>query len=126
MAEYDECTPKCLTRCKYIEISHQVTTTHISPTAIDKAVSDIRQIAEEPWMAESVILNMTFLQLYYATNMFRVHEHTQRFTIDSLISRVGGIMGLWAGMSLVTLCQLLVYLLYTIVSWVLLPPEKRE
>ncbi len=60
--------------------------------------------------------SFTVLDVYYGDVNYRVTEHHERITVDRLISKIGGSMGLWAGMSLVTLVQLLVYVLHGVLQ----------
>ncbi len=56
------------------------------------------------------------LDIFYGEVTYRVREQSERVTVDSLISKIGGSMGIWAGMSLVTVVQLLLYVLYGVLQ----------
>ena len=58
------------------------------------------------------------VSLFFESTKIRVVEKVERYTIETLISNVGGALGLWAGISIITMYQAIVYLLTAFVEFV--------
>jgi hypothetical protein len=56
------------------------------------------------------------ISIYFETTEILVTEKFQELTIVDILSRIGGLTGLWLGASLITLYQAVVYLIYGIVQ----------
>jgi hypothetical protein len=52
---------------------------------------------------------MILFEMYYQTDDIRVISKIEKITIDQLISNLGGALGLWTGLSLLTMFQAVVY-----------------
>ncbi len=109
---YKECTPKCHPPCHQLYVDQKVTTgVFPSPIQRENLLSITRSLPGLAHVTEDQLDSFAVLDLYYDDANYRVKEHHERITVDSLISKIGGSMGIWAGMSLVTVVQLLVYIL---------------
>ncbi len=54
--------------------------------------------------------------------IFQVVERHPRMTLDQLISNIGGQLGVWAGISILTLSQFVIY----IISGLFTDPKKKK
>ena len=50
------------------------------------------------------------LDVYYAEMSYEKVDQQMAFTVLSLLSEVGGFLGLWLGASILTLCEVIDYL----------------
>ncbi len=110
---YTGCHSKCLDACNGIAVKPRVTATKFP--AVGQLESFHRIYAtytNAPWMTSQDMQNLSIVQLYYDTSHYKVLELKQRVTLERLISQMGGVMGVWAGMSCVTLFQLILYFLH--------------
>lgn len=53
---------------------------------------------------------MALLEMYFESNQLVVMEKIRRMTVDSLISSIGGSLGVWTGISIISVAQALIYL----------------
>lgn len=53
---------------------------------------------------------LTMIELYYEIKQVRVIEKSPRLSIDELISNIGGCLGVWSGISFLSIFQILSYL----------------
>ena len=109
------CQRNCRRECEYTKIKHHSYETELSPLFKQVLISGAKEVA--PWVSDDEILNTSLYTFYYGSNVYQVQEQVERITVDTLISKIGGIMGIWAGMSLITIVQLVEYTFYIFVDW---------
>lgn len=56
--------------------------------------------------------NLTLVEIYFESTQYRVVTKMTRTTVDELISDIGGSLGVWTGISIVTIFQAVVYIAY--------------
>jgi Amiloride-sensitive sodium channel len=61
-------------------------------------------------MTEDEVKELILMELYYDNMQSRVIERMTRLSIDEFISNIGGCVGVWTGISLITIIQLLFYI----------------
>jgi hypothetical protein len=53
--------------------------------------------------------NIATLNLYFATLTVEMSVYSEKYTWDSIVSAIGGLVGVWAGASVITVIQALAY-----------------
>lgn len=108
------CVTQCTEPCEYDTLSAKISNAQFpSPRKLASLTTYFsRAMGQE--FTEDVVAELTLLEIYYETNQIKVVEKTERTSIDELISNIGGTLGVWMGISLVSVFQALVYILYAI------------
>ncbi|EFO82641.1 hypothetical protein CRE_00382 [Caenorhabditis remanei] len=100
-AKVDACKKKCKAPCHAWNYNKQVSYSSI-PSESSKAL-----ISKDEWnkMKRRIILDIYYSQLDYT-----IIKHVIAMPLSSLVAQIGGQFSLWAGGSLISLCQIIIYL----------------
>jgi hypothetical protein len=110
-----KCADQCPEPCTYRRIEAKISSSLlVPPNQLSGMRSAINQFftlnREEPTnYTEDQIRQLTSIELYYEMKQMRVVEKTPRSTIDELISNIGGCLGVWSGISFLSIFQIVCY-----------------
>lgn len=84
------------------------------PNKISKNLDAINNVLQQNGATNNFtkdrIRKLTMLELYYEMKQQRVVEKQPKMSIDDLISNIGGCLGVWSGISFLTLFQTVCYM----------------
>ncbi|CAI5455562.1 unnamed protein product [Caenorhabditis angaria] len=99
----EKCTKKCRAPCKSWTYGQKLS---YSPFTRKKNWGELFGNEEEFKRLQRTII----LDVYYSTLDFTCIKHVVAMPLQSLIAQIGGQFSLWAGGSLISLCQIVIYL----------------
>lgn len=97
------CRSKCKPRCKYWQYATAISYARFPLEHANKFV-----ISDEEW---SKMKNSIILDVYYERSEYTVIKHFSSMTVHSFIANIGGQYSLWLGGSVLTLIQVVVFLI---------------
>uniref|UniRef100_A0A914W120 Uncharacterized protein n=1 Tax=Plectus sambesii TaxID=2011161 RepID=A0A914W120_9BILA len=107
----DECAKACPEPCFDKRIETSVSFTGFPPK---NQVASLQKLLKpgKSQSLEEVWEDYVSIDIYFEKISVTVVEMYESFTLEDLVSNLGGVMSLWAGMSILTIVQGAVYLLY--------------
>uniref|UniRef100_A0AC35TM83 Amiloride-sensitive sodium channel n=1 Tax=Rhabditophanes sp. KR3021 TaxID=114890 RepID=A0AC35TM83_9BILA len=88
-----------------------------------KALSYITQ-HNSSWSPELISQNFIAVNVFFKENSYRVYEQIKGTTISECLSNIGGCLGLFLGLSIISLGEMFVY--FTKIFWVFLSKRRRN
>lgn len=112
---YRKCYESCPELCDFKRVEAKISSAKLIPSKkvksytryVNKAMS--RNKSNWRNMTEDEVQQLILLEMYYENNQARVIERMTRLSIDELISNIGGCVGVWSGISMITVVQVLFY-----------------
>ncbi len=129
------CLDECPTPCKYFEfetaLSHSNYPTDYYFNLLNSSKSKLNTIYQ-PYLKEinktslsdikeTVVNSILAVNIYYKDRSYVFINENPSITVDTWFGTVGGVLGLFMGMSMLTLCELFEFLFLLIV-----PPKKTN
>lgn len=108
-SSYHKCKMGCNESCDWQSISSVVSSTLFpAPNKVDK----LREILNSNGrnFSSEAVKRLALVEIYYGSLFIRYTERMERATVNELISNIGGALGAWAGISLITIYQAFIYL----------------
>lgn len=108
------CQDGCPEPCMYDSIVATISSSIlVSPSSMDVSVATFNKMmlgknASPIYSAEN-LRRLTLLELNYESRQIKVVERVQRLSIEELISNIGGCVGVWSGLSILSIVQIFVY-----------------
>lgn len=112
------CESSCKEPCETDFISIKLTTAQFpAPTKLASFATFLNRAYASADTNQSRNLNFTkeeieqliLLNIFYESNEYRVIEKVNRASADELVSNIGGVLGVWTGMSMITILQAFLY-----------------
>lgn len=109
-----ECPSECPESCSYRSVETKISSSLFLPlNKIGKLHQVINSLlaryGSEKNYTETELSQLTMVELFYESDQQRVVEKTPRMSIEELISNVGGCLGVWSGISFLSIFQILYY-----------------
>ncbi|CAB3399265.1 unnamed protein product [Caenorhabditis bovis] len=104
--KYDTKVAECKKRCKppcHAWSYHK----QVSYSTIPSSTTLLMMENEQEW---NELKSMIVLDVYYSQLDYTIIKHVIAMPLQSLIAQIGGQFSLWAGGSLISLCQIIIYL----------------
>ncbi|PAV84359.1 hypothetical protein WR25_20814 [Diploscapter pachys] len=98
--QIEKCNIKCKPPCKSWAFTKQLSYAPLSTNMVSKLTNGTQKES----LKRTIILDIFYEQLEYTTI-----KHVVAMPLPSLIAQIGGQFSLWAGGSLISLCQIVIY-----------------
>ncbi|XP_050401081.2 degenerin unc-8-like [Patella vulgata] len=112
-ADYDACDDKCPQACYEQRYEKSISMASWPSDAYEKQLTDRVQKTSSTLVNHKDFKTKEFvkLQVYYQELVFKRIENTKSYESMNLISDIGGQLGLWLGLSAITIGELISFLL---------------
>lgn len=105
-----ECTMECHEPCEYGRIDAKISSSlFVAPTAVGN-------IRYQSYFTDTVhnfsdedIQQVIMIEMFYEMKQQRVVEKKPRMSLDEFISNIGGCLGVWSGISFLSIIQIFFY-----------------
>ena len=107
----NECVRECREPCKRRRVQ---STLYVSESTVWRRREVLRNQLNSTQLTNATIDETITISLSYPSFVYKRMETTPKITVEGFLSSIGGAMGVWAGMSIITLietCSLLLRLL---------------
>lgn len=124
------CEDECPEPCDYAVVQAKLSSAALFPSSkVDESLDFLHRLysTQDNYDPAKSAINtrnaeeleqLTMLELYYESKQIKVMERVQRLSIDELISNIGGTLGVWSGLSLLSILQMFVYMLRALIHYI--------
>lgn len=118
VADFMRCMGQCKKACSYYSLDMRISTAIFpAPAKVTAFTTYLNRAFNESGLnfTDEETRQLSLFEMYYETEELQVIEKITRTSIDELISNIGGAMGVWTGLSLLSVYQCIVYMMKA--SW---------
>lgn len=112
MQAIHKCMAGCAEECEYDNLDIKVSTaTFPAPTKLQAFATYLSRAYANAGLnfTEDTTRQLIFFEMFYELKEIRVIERMTRTTIAELVSNIGGALGVWTGLSILSVYQCAVY-----------------
>jgi hypothetical protein len=111
---YDSCCMQCGEACEYEKIDTKLSHAQFpAPTKVHAFTTYLNRVFNRKGLnfTDDETRQLSLFEMYYEMKEHRVIEKVTKTSIEELISNLGGALGVWTGLSMLSFYQMLIYVL---------------
>jgi hypothetical protein len=109
-----QCYAKCDEACEYEKIDMKLSHAQFpAPTKVRAFTTYLNRVFNRKGenFTEDETRQLSLFEMYYEMKEHRVIEKVTKTSLEELISNLGGALGVWTGLSMLSFYQMLIYLM---------------
>ncbi|GMR60812.1 hypothetical protein PMAYCL1PPCAC_31007, partial [Pristionchus mayeri] len=118
IARQQECKAKCTAPCEYWTYSKTLSYANFPAEHVRELVSNDEEFDS---LKRTIVIDAFYTELEYT-----VIKHIRNLPLSSAIAQFGGQLSLWAGASVMSMAQLIIYCIYIIIHHIIRFGERKR
>lgn len=109
-----KCFAECMEPCNYDVVSTKISRAKFPAESKIESFTLYMNRALGNLYKASGVKHVSLLEIYFESNQMVIMERIRRISVNTLISNIGGSLGVWTGLSIISIVQALVYVFFGI------------